>query len=277
MRIGRINIWVIFLSCIIASPLVMGSELAINDVYKGPKPLFVLVEDDPTIWRQAPLDPTFIVYENGLVLYRKDPYLSTPYYFVNLDQKSLEELKSKLIDERIFQMEAVYSVIEGDMSFKGVRNEFHFFDQGRSKEIRVDTPTPYFFDKENEVHFKSGFWQDKDVQRLPELIRHVFETAKSFKSNDAKLWKSEQLEILYKSNSGKIPPAWESFPCIPRPKINFTTIGEYYNYSIYVPAKDIKKIIKESKNSDSGRIFQIRNVYPNDSMWGGWGSPKEIK
>lgn len=272
MRIGKRNILglLLLIGLLVSCPLAMGSEVEMKDIYKGPRPLFVLVEDNLAIWRQAPLDPTFIVYEDGLVLYREDPYLSTPFYSVNLDSDSLEKLKSRLIDEKIFKMAAVYSVIEGRRDFKGISNRLYFFDQGRSKEIQVDAPTPYFFDKENEVHFKPGFWQGKDIQRLPELIRRVFETAKTFKTSSAKLWKPEKVEVLYKTDTGKIPSAWEVFP-----RIQNSHPRGYYHYSIYVSEEEGDKMCKEFKGSSSERIFQIRNVYPNEPMWTGRMLPRK--
>jgi hypothetical protein len=279
MKTGGAKVKKIFIGCLtglitlFSVQFVIGEEIGSNtNIYKGPNPIFVLIEDIVSIWRQAPLDPTFIVYDDGLVIYRADPFLSTKSYFVYLDSQSLLEFKSKLDREAVLTLNQDYYIEKCGDAANCMTNRFYFFGKDDLKEINVESREPYSFDKQNRPHFDQSFWLNMGYQALPKGIKQAYEAAKKFAPKTRQEWKPEQIEVLFKGESKDLPNGWDEFPRFRRSN---KWTSHYYDYSIYMPYGKLNEVMKVCESDTKlgiRRIFQIRDIYPNEIMWNKyWG------
>jgi hypothetical protein len=232
--------------------------------FDGPRPLAVLVETNP--WRMVigSDTPSFVLYEDGQVIYRKkSAKQEMPYLWKQLTADELRSLKAKLISfgpyrkgpNRIDVAE-VSDQPETKMylSFEGAELVASIYGMNFLNESRAE---------------------GRSKQPLPSELRRVFDLLSSLEFKDAKEWTPKYIEAMVWNYDHAIEPSisWpKAWPGLNSP----TTIKKSNRYSIFVPgaeSRNVTAFLQTRKEKGAveidGKKFSvaIRPAFPSEPVW----------
>lgn len=227
MQPGKLLQLITGLAVILASMLAAGSPAqADDDEPAGPQPLVVLIEFDP--WRMVigSDSPTFALYDDGLVIYRRETDEGEiDYVSVQLDEEELAALIEDLdIGDDFFALDDYYDIF-----------------------LATDQPTSYLFAWNEEGETKAvGVYGAIRVmpevrEQVPEAFLSVFDKVIAFDHEDADAWLPEQIElIVWPYESSAEPLKWPAgWPGLKAP----TTVEREMVYSIYLDASHYDELL----------------------------------
>lgn len=219
------------------------------------QPIVVLIETDPWLMVIGSDVPTFALYQNGQIIYKKIVDNQWKYYEVTNDFESTQQIiKSFGITD---------SLMNGKDYFKA--------------SYSTDQPTNILilnFDTLREISVYGNLDKNniEDRKNTPNDFLKVFDNIKEFKDKNSKEWLPDNIEILLTdySYSPESPKIWpESWPNL---KNELTVKRNDLLYSLYLPKEnfeDFIKIISDLKEKQAieidGKKFSVsyRLPFPN--------------
>ena len=223
------------------------------------QPLIVLTEADHNLWVLGSDVPTFALYENGQIIFRKqisDKWRDYEYYEVKYDRQKIQEI--------ILSLEITDSLIKQD-DFIKTSNAF-----GHNTNILVLN-----FDKFIEKKVYGGLRYDEEAQKnTPKYFLDVFNNIINFNDTLAKKWFPAFFEVFVSETDFRFEKTikwkdeWNDMN-------SSTTIQSGENmWSIYIHKKyyeDFLKFINDLKdneadleiNGKSYHIYGYRFPFPN--------------
>ncbi len=219
------------------------------------QPIVVLFETNPWLMVIGSDVPTFALYENGQIIYKKVVNKKWKYFEVKNDVETTQKIiKSLGITDNLMQQP---DYIEASSS--------------------TDQPTNILilnFDTLREISVYGSLEERKSEARrnVPEDFINVYDNIKKFKSKNAEDWVSDYIEVLLTdySHSPEEPKEWpENWPNFE----NETTIKRSETlYSLYLPKEhfeDFKNLISDLGEKQAveigGKKFSVsyRLPFPN--------------
>ncbi|MGI0108315.1 hypothetical protein [Salinimicrobium sp. WS361] len=219
------------------------------------QPIVVLFETNPWLMVIGSDVPTFALYENGQIIYKKVVNKKWKYFEIKNDVETTQKIiKSLGITDNLMQQP---DYIEASSS--------------------TDQPTNILilnFDTLREISVYGSLEEKKSEARrnVPEDFINVYDNIKKFKSKNAEDWVSDYIEVLLTdySHSPEDPKEWpENWPNL---KSESTVERSKTLYSLYLPKEhfeDFKSLISDLKEKQAveigGKKFSVsyRLPFPN--------------
>lgn len=219
------------------------------------QPIIVLIETNPWLMVIGSDVPTFALYENGQIIYKKVVNKKWKYFEVKNDRETTQRIiKSFGITENLIQQP---DYIEASSS--------------------TDQPTNILilnFDTLREISVYGSLEEKKSKARknAPEDFITVYDKIKKFKSKNAEDWVSDYIEVLLTdySHSPEEPKEWPGN--WPNLESESTVKRSETLYSLYLPKEhyeDFKKLISDLEEKQAveigGKNFSVsyRLPFPN--------------
>jgi hypothetical protein len=224
-----------------------------NETYGTP--LIVLTETDPWLMVIGSDVPSFALYENGQVIYKK-MVAGNPNYF-----------ETKLTKEK------VQEVIES----LGITDSLMLLPTYTEASSRTDQPTNEIIFNFNTVTQISVYGnlrdhQNEARQKAPQLFLTVYDNIINFNDKDAEKWLPDTIEIMATKYSYSPLPSLKWGKTWSDIKTPSTIQRSDYLYSIYLDKKyfqDFIKLIKSLKEKQAVEIngekysLSYRLLFPN--------------
>lgn len=221
---------------ILSSGLIMGQQ---QDKIYG-KPLIVLTERNPWATVIGSDVPTFAMYENGQIIYKKQENEQLKFYEVRLTKEELQEvIKSFLILESIYKLDDRIS-----LSYSTDQPSNHLF-------LNIDL-------KKTIIVYGNLDKQSKDRQKAPEQLLTVYDNIKNYKNSSAKEWLPARVEVIfwdYKYAATSRP--WpKEFPDL---NSNSTLKSNSDSYSVFIDRKLFEPFKKFYLSMEEKQAVEINN------------------
>jgi len=272
---------------LVSTFLVLSNTIIQSQEATGPqnrKPLITLEEGtravgaDSSLWRLNSLNPSFVLYDDGLAVFKKG-IKSLEYYSVKLDDLELKALLKKFEINEFLKLGDSYST---NNKFHQPVNFIKYRRGSKMKKVRV-----------------IGTLRDdqKDRSQSPKAFLTVFDQMVSFKNKNSQLWTPYQLEIaLYpQKNPQGEPVPWPS----EWPDLNHKTTKKRsasdlsHSYMIYLDGshkRELERMIsglKENQaviiNDNPWYLAPKKYIFPNEKMWdtekskGEWDTIRKVE
>lgn len=237
------------------------STLLVAQVRSEPKPLMVLVEHDPWAMALGFDVPSFVLYDDGLAIFRNRREKPTSdFLYVRLSPEYLKEFLEPLSLESPF-----FSWLKTDYSLSNWTDQpttdLFVWRKGKRKSFQI-----YGYRRKDEATAKA----------LPERLRRILEQVEDYNPAAAKAWSPEKLEIFiwpYEYSPMK-PLEWpKGWPDL---KSSETVKRGKDSYSIYLGGSHQTELIKLlSKLGDKQAVLingkkwtlSYRPSFPGEKEW----------
>lgn len=219
------------------------------------QPIVVLVETNPWLMVIGSDVPTFALYENGQIIYKKQGNKQWKYFEVKNDRETTQKIIKSFGITGNLMKEPDYIEASGS----------------------TDQPTNILllnFDTLREISVYGSLEKKKSEARrnTPEDFLTVYDNIKNFKSKNAKDWVPHYIEVLLTdySHSPEEPKEWP--PNWPDLQSESTVKRSELLYSLYLPKEhfdDFKSLISDLKEKQAveinGKKFSVsyRLPFPN--------------
>jgi hypothetical protein len=223
---------------------------------REPMPLVMLIEYDP--WRMV-LDsdsPTFVLYDDGTVIYVRETLSGDlEYASVTLDEEELVALREELsIDEDFFALDENYDSL-----------------------LPTDQPTNFITVWDEELGMKrisvyGNLRDSKEARDLaPQAYLSLFDKVVNYTHEDAETWLPEQFEAVMWLSESSEAAAWpKDWPDLDHP----TTVKREMVYSIYLDIDLLDDFLELGEDSSgyfriNGEVYyaSLRYPFPNEAVW----------
>lgn len=204
------------------------------------QPIIVLVETNPWLMVIGSDVPTFALYENGQIIYKKLVNKKWKYFEVTNDQENTQKIIKTF----------------------GVTDSLMKQTDYIEASIWTDQPTNILllnFDTIRQISVYGNLKNKKDESRYrtPKDFLTVYDNIKKFESKDAKDWLPDYIEIMLTdySHSPKKPKEWPDY--WPNLESESTIKRGELQYSLYLPKEnfqDFKKFISDLKEKQAIEI-----------------------
>lgn len=216
------------------------------------KPLIALIEVNPWLMVIGSDVPTFVLYKNGRILYKKTISGKVKYFQTGISQNEISETLKKL----------------------GVTDSLKILPSNINATYATDQPTSQLildlgYHKQIEVYGSLRYEKSEARQKTPKPFLKVFDKLVNFEDRKAKQWLPDSIEVILTSYgySPEQPINWPAgWPDLKDPH---TVRRNTDLYSIYIDRKDLDKLIKlinslkdKQAVKVSGRLFSISYCFP---------------
>lgn len=216
------------------------------------EPIVVLIETDPWLMVIGSDVPTFALYENGQIIYKKNVDQKWKYYEVINDRETTQKIiKSFGITDSLMNEKEYFEV----SNFTDQPTNILLLNFDTLKEISVY----------GNLHKKNI----EDRKNTPKDFLTVYDNIKEFKSKNVNEWLPDNIEILLTdySHSPDTPKSWpENWPNL---NSELTLKRSEFLYSLYLPKEyfdDFIKLISDLKEKQAveinGKKFSISYRFP---------------
>ena len=215
-----------------------------------------------SIWSLNSLNPVFVLYDDGLVIFKKDK-AQVEYSSVDLGPQEMKTLMEKFKIDEFLKLDNSYST---NNEFNQPVNFIKYWQGSKVKKVRV-----------------IGTIRDdeKDRSNSPKAFLHLFDQVISFKHKNAHTWVPYKLKIsLYpQTNSQGEPVLWPS----DWPDLNHKTTKKRtdpdlsHSYELYLDGihkEKLEQMLSKLKtnqavsiNGKPWYIAPVRYILPNEKMW----------
>ncbi len=265
-----------FITSIVLLSLVMGfASAGINaqeqSTIPNRQPIILLQETtrgghegrEHTVWKLGSINPTFVLYNDGLVIFKKDKN-QFELFSVELTPDKLSALLEELaIGEEFLQLEDSYYT----------NNQFHqplyiikYWQDEKPKRVMVAGPI-----RDSE--------EDRD--KAPKAFLEIFDKVMLFARTDAHLWKPEKVEIRvspYTDSEGQPVPWPRGWPDLKhkttKDRRNFFGHEAYHMYIAGENKDELEQILSGLKekqavliNERQWYISPTRYCLPSEELW----------
>lgn len=216
--------------------LIMGQQ---QDKIYG-KPLIVLTERNPWAMVIGADVPTFAMYENGQIIYKKEENNQLKFYEVRLTSKELQEvIKSFLIPEGIYKLDNRISLSNSTDQ----PSNYLFLDIDLKKTITV---------------YGNLDKQSKDRQKAPEQFLTVYDNIKNYINSSAKEWLPARIEVIFwdYKYAPKSRPWPKEFPDL---NSLSTMKSNSDSYSVFIDRKFFEPFKKFYLSMEEKQAVEINN------------------
>ncbi len=218
------------------------------------KPLVLLTVYNPWLMVIGSDEPTFALYDNGLVIYQRVNADNNPEFAsVQLNADELKILKAQL----------------------KIDTELYTLDANKDYYTKTDQPTNVIrlFDPvlgEKIISIYGDLFDDPEARQMaaPKRLIDLFDTLTSYSHPKAKTWLPEKFEVMLWSYDTADAVAWpKDWPTLTDP----TTIKRESVYSLYVDIKDYDRYLKLRQTATAVRLdgknfaFSARFPFPHES------------
>ncbi|WP_162996415.1 hypothetical protein [Mucilaginibacter celer] len=234
--------------------LTLFTSLASAQNYKPEygKPLIELTEINPWQMVIGSDVPTFVLYQNGQIIYKKQVKNKVKYYKTSIPKNEIQAAFRKL----------------------GVTDSLKALPSYISATYATDQPTSELiinsdFHAQTLVYGSLRYEKSPAREKTPKAFLNVFDKLINFKDNKAKEWLPDSVEVMLTSYSysPETPMNWPAgWPDL---KDKHTVQRSVDLYSVYIDRKDLdklKKLINSMGEKQavkvSGRLFSIAYRFP---------------
>lgn len=228
----------------------IASAQTFNSEYGAP--LVVLVEKNPWLMVIGSDVPTFVLYENGQIIYKKAIGNKIKYFKTSIPKKEIpDEIKKLGVTDSLQTLPSYISAMEAT-------------DQPTSELI-----INYDFRSQITVYGSLRYEKSPARGKTPSAFLKVFDKLINFKDTKAKEWLPDSVEVMLTSYSysPETPTNWPAgWPDLKDPH---TVQRSVDLYSVYIDRKELDKLKKlVSSLGDkqavkvSGRLFSIAYRFP---------------
>lgn len=217
---------------------------------------------DKIIWKLGFLNPNFVLYDDGLVIFKSDKD-QFELFSVELTPQEMNTLLEEFRIDEFLKLEDSYYT----------NNQFHQplyfikYWQGRKmKKVRVIGPI-----RDNEA--------DRNI--APKAFLKIFDKMISFHHKNARLWEPEKIEIAlypYTNSQGEPVPWTAGWPDLSHKTTKKRTdVHLSHSYTIYLDGANKDKLeqmlfrLKKKQavliNQKQWYIAPQRYILPNEEMW----------
>ncbi len=219
------------------------------------QPVVVLVETNPWLMVIGSDVPTFALYENGQIIYKKVVKKKWKYFEVTNDRETTQKIIKS------------FGITDSLMNQKEYIEASNWTDQPTNiLLLNFDTV------KQISVYGNLDKKDNETRKQTPKDFLTVYDNIKKFESKKAKEWLPDNIEIMLTdySHSPEEPKEWpENWPNLE----NESTIERSESlYSLYIPKEDFEDFIKLTSDLKekqaveiNGKKFSVsyRLPYPN--------------
>jgi hypothetical protein len=181
------------------------------------KPLLVLVEEDPWLMVIGSDSPTFALFDDGLVIYRRETPGDTPFASVRLDSKEQGALVARLLADRL--------------AFEGLKDRYELTATSDQTTCSIHS---WLGGKPRSVSVYGALRSDEEVRaKAPAAFLAAFDAMRSYTNAAAVPWLPAKIEVMAYpfENSADTPVEWpKDWPAIDDP----TTRRRGKSLSLYV-------------------------------------------
>ncbi|HEX9171080.1 MAG TPA: hypothetical protein VF861_00295 [Telluria sp.] len=233
--------------------------------FDGPRPLAVMVETDPWLMVIGSDTPSFVLYEDGQVIYRKRSEKGTPKYLWKLlTLVELRSLQAKLISFGPYRFKGQNRMNVAEVSDQSEAKLFLKFEG-------AELVTSIYGIKFSDVSRDEG----GSKTPLPSELRKLYGFLSSLEFRGASEWAPKYAEVM----------AWD-YTYAPDPSISWpkhwpgldspTTFKKKTMYSIFVPGVELKAIAAFlGTRSEKGAVeidgkkfaVSVRPTFPSEPIW----------
>ncbi len=235
-----------------------------------PKPEFVLVEHSP--WKASVMaeSPTFALYDDGTVIFRKPGEESRSGYFttkIDLDSADYDSLRP--LDRSLYSRSYTLTRLGRQPTTIFYWPEKQVSVYGRiSQRMSGFSSTPMLADIHRE--------ESQLRLELPTGISEAFEAVKGFEVEEAEEWRPEYIEVMIWAydHASEAPLEWpKDWPGLDDERTLERGVG---TYSIYVPGNQLEELqaLLATRNPRSAIIIDDRKwdiahrlPFPGEELW----------
>lgn len=234
-----------------AGLLASGCRTAPKDPYDGPRPIAVLIEEDPDLMVIGSDMPRVALYENGLLIYVDGTRASGVYKTKMLGASDLRDLRARLGPTPAFLgLEKSYS--PGDSTDQAAIDIFLSADSA-ARAVSV-----------------------KGLAAGPEEFRRVYDVLRNIRRPDSVNWIPDGLEVMFWPFDGStLPPVpWpEEWPSLGD---RFTRKRGVDTYSVYMAGEGLEDLKAYRAGLADGQAvlidgrkwaMEFRYVFPQEPVW----------
>jgi hypothetical protein len=217
------------------------------------KPLVLLTVYNPWLMVIGSDEPTFALYDNGLVIYQR------------LGPADAPELASVQLTPA--ELKALVAQLKLD-------KDLYALDTNKDYYTKTDQPTNVIrlFDRvlgEKTISIYGDLYWDKEARQLaaPKRLIDLFDTLTRYSHPNAELWLPAKFEVMLWSYDTADAVAWpENWPTLNDP----TTIRRDSVYSLYVDIKDYDRYLELRQTTTAVRLdgknwsFSARFPFPHE-------------
>lgn len=222
---------------------------------ENPLPRVVLIEYDPWNMVLGADSPTFVLYENGQVIYRREnadgewEYASV---FLNIEKR--DALFETIVSPEFYALDDYYEASEWTDQ---PNNWIWVWNKGKMKRVGV--------------YGQLRFDDEESRQATPEAFLQAFDTMVNFDSDRAETWLPKKFEVMLwpyeTSDAADWPATW--------PDLDDPTTKQRGNdsYSIYVDIAELEKYRELREEYDAVELdgltwaFALRYPFPTEFEW----------
>lgn len=237
--------------------------------HEGPRPIVVLMESNPWLTVIGSDTPTFVLYEDGQVVFLKETSDEAHYLTKLLTPAELRDVKVKLKAAMPTQpVEKSYDVAPNTSD----QATTHFYLDVDGKRLVTSIRA---MDSEDESGIPSKFRRDPATRMPPKEMRVLRTMIRSLELQDARAWVPSYVEVMVwpyeyaPEESIHWPKVW---PGLDSP--NTRKHGKLH--SIFVPGKEetaILAFLKTRKQKGAVEIdgkkwaMALREAFPSEPVW----------
>jgi hypothetical protein len=232
--------------------------------FEGPCPLAVMVETNPWLMVTGSDTPSFVLYEDGQVIFRKrSEKKSLVYLWKLLSPAELHSLKGKLTSFGPFRK--AHTNIE--LTLATDQPETKIFLNFKGAELSTSIYGINFANVSGQ--------EERNKTPLPAKLRNLHAFLSSLEFTDAEEWKPKFIEIIawnYDHAVGASISWPKHLPGLNSP----TTIKTGNRYSIFVPGAELKDVLAFLRTrTDKGAVeidgkkfaVSVRPTFPSEPVW----------
>lgn len=255
------RIFALFVFLFLAIPGVQAAEFLPFD---GPRPLAVLIETDPWLMVIDSDTPSFVLYENGQVIFRKrSETKNEQYLWKQLSPEELQSLKAKLAAFGPFRKDLQHIALTAATDQPETRLYLKFDDTALVTSIygmgSVDASPE----------------ENRRIKPLPADLRKLYAFLTSIEFKGATEWTPKYIEAIVWDYAYAIDASvsWpKTLPGLNSP----TTIKRKSGYSIFLPAADLQSVsallaTRKTKGAieiDGKKMMvTLRPTFPSEPVW----------
>jgi len=217
------------------------------------QPIVLLTIYNPWLMVIGSDEPTFALYNNGLVIYQRKNEAGDPEFAsVKLNTLELEALKGQLkIDKDLYALDA--------------NKDYYTKTDQPTNVIRLFDPV--LGDKTISIY--GDLLNDQEARELaaPKRLIYLFDNLVHYGHFAARTWLPEKFEVMLWSYETNDSVAWaEDWPTLTDP----TTVKRDSVYSLYIDIKDYDRYLELRQNATAVRLdgknwsFSARFPFPHE-------------
>jgi len=236
-----------------ASPSAFRTTLTPPPAPEAPEPIIILTIYDP--WRMVigSDEPTFALYETGLVIYQRE----------NDDGKW--ELAAVVLDEDEFQTLRDSLQIDADLYALDEEYDTVLITDQPSNTIEIDDPE--LGEKHFWIYGNLGSDSPDRDEAAPERLLNLFDLMTTFSHEDAKTWLPGQFEVILWPYETSDATTWpEDWPGLD----DESTVERDSVYSLYIDIEAYDRFVELAEDANAFELdgqtwaFSVRFPFPHE-------------